>query len=191
VRLGVSDNPVQTALEIVMAETSKVPVKSETSRSSVPEIWRPFESLRREVDRLFEDFGNGFWRSPFRGVDVAPFRNIEASLSAAPAVDVSETDKAYEITAELPGMDEKNIEVKLANDVLTIKGEKQDETEEKRKDYYMRERSFGSFQRSFQVPDGVDADKIEANFKKGVLTVTLPKSPAAQKAEKKIAVKAA
>ena len=116
---------------------------------------------------------------------------MEASLSAVPAVDVSETDKAYEITAELPGMDEKNVEVKLANDVLTIKGEKQDEKEEKRKDYYMRERSFGSFQRSFQVPDGVDADKIEANFKKGVLTVTLPKSTEAQKAEKKIAVKAA
>jgi HSP20 family protein len=178
-------------LEIVMAETSKVPVKSETLRSSVPEIWRPFDSLRREVDRLIEDFGNGFWRSPFRGLDVAPSRNIEASLSAAPAVDVSETDKAYEITAELPGMDEKNVEVKLANGVLTIKGEKRDEKEEKRKDYYMRERSFGSFQRSFQVPDGVDADKIEANFKNGILTVTLPKSPEAQKAEKKIAVKPA
>ncbi len=106
-----------------------------------------------------------------------------------PAADVSETDKAYEITAELPGMDEKNIEVKLANGVLTIKGEKQEEKEEKQKDYHMRERSFGSFQRTFQVPDGVDSDKIEASFKNGVLSVTLPKSPEAQKAEKKIAVK--
>ena len=96
-----------------------------------------------------------------------------------------------EITAELPGMDEKNVEVKLINGVLTIKGEKQDDKEEKKKDYYMRERSFGSFQRSFQVPEGVDTDKIEANFKKGVLTVTLPKSAETQKAEKKIAVKSA
>ena len=108
-----------------------------------------------------------------------------------PTVDVSETDKAYEITAELPGMDEKNVEVKLANGSLTIKGEKQDEKEEKKKDYHMRERSYGSFERSFQVPDGVDADKIEANFKKGVLTVILPKSAEAQKAEKKITVKSA
>jgi len=81
--------------------------------------------------------------------------------------------------------------VKLANGVLTIKGEKQDEKEEKKKDYYMRERSFGSFERTFQAPDGVDTDRIEASFKKSVLTVTLPKSAEAQKAEKKIAVKAA
>jgi len=107
-----------------------------------------------------------------------------------PAVDVSETDKAYEITAELPGMDEKNVEVKVANGVLSIKGEKQEEKEEKKKDYYKRERNFGSFERSFQVPDGVDTDRIEASFKKGVLLVTLPKSAEAQKAEKKIAVKA-
>ena len=177
-----------------MAETtSKVPVKTEKTPPSTLQAWRPFESLRREVDRLFEDFDGGLWRSPFRGsfFDVAPFRRGEAVFGAVPAVDVSETDKAYEITAELPGIDEKNVEVKLANGLLTIKGEKQDEKEEKKKDYYMRERSFGSFERTFQVPDGVDSDKIDASFKKGVLTVTLPKSAEAQKAEKKIAVKAA
>jgi HSP20 family protein len=81
--------------------------------------------------------------------------------------------------------------VKLADGVLTIKGEKQEEKEEKKKDYYLHERSFGSFQRAFQVPDGVDADKIEASFKNGVLTVTLPKSAQAQKTAKKIDVKAA
>ena len=88
-------------------------------------------------------------------------------------------------------MYQKNVEVKVANGVLTIKGEKNEEKEEKKKDYYLRERNFGSFERSFQVPDGVDRDKIEASFKKGVLTVTLPKKPEAQKAAKKIAVKAA
>lgn len=175
-----------------MAETtSKVPVKTEKMAPSVPQAWRPFESLRREIDRLFDDFDGGFWRAPFRSslFDVAPFRR-EAVFGAVPAVDFTETDKAYEITAELPGLDEKNIEVKLVDGLLTIKGEKQDEKEEKRKDYYMHERSFGAFERAFQVPEGVDKDKIDASFKKGVLTLTLPKSAEAQKAEKKIAVKA-
>jgi HSP20 family protein len=94
------------------------------------------------------------------------------------------------VTAELPGMDEKNIEVKVSNGDLLIKGEKEEEKEEKKKDYYLQERHFGSFERRFRVPEGVDADKIEASFKKGVLTVTLPKTAEAQKAEKKIAVKA-
>ena len=88
-------------------------------------------------------------------------------------------------------MDEKNIDVKVADGTLTIKGEKQEEKEEKKKDYYLRERSFGSFERSFAIPEGVDADKIEASFKKGVLTLTLPKKPEAQKPAKKIDVKAA
>jgi HSP20 family protein len=176
-----------------MAETtSKVPIKNEKSAAGMPQTW-PFGSLRREIDRLFDEFDDGLWRSPFRGslFDVTPFRRASADLTALPAVDVSETDKAYEITAELPGMDEKNVEVKVANGILTIKGEKQDEKEEKQKDYYRRERSFGSFERSFQVPDDVDGDKIEASFKKGVLSVTLPKSAEAEKAAKKIAIKAA
>jgi HSP20 family protein len=107
------------------------------------------------------------------------------------AVDIVEKDNAYEVTAELPGMDEKNIEVKLDNGGLTIKGEKQEEKEEKRKGYHLQERRFGSFERYFAVPEGVDTDKIEASFKKGLLTVTLPKKPEAQKPAKKIDVKAA
>ncbi len=86
---------------------------------------------------------------------------------------------------------EKNIEVKLANGGLTIKGEKQEEKEEKKKDYYLHERRFGSFERCPRVPEGVDTDKIEATFKKGVLTLTLPKKSEAQKSAKKIEVKAA
>jgi HSP20 family protein len=176
-----------------MAEpTAKVPVKTEKTSATTPHPWHPFERLRREIDRLFNDFDGGLWRAPLRRsfFDIEPFGR-EPNWAAMPAVDVTETDKAYEITAELPGMDEKNIEVKLANGILTIKGEKQDDKEEKTQGYYVRERIFGSFERTFQVPDGVDTDKIEANFKKGVLTLTLPKSAEAQKAEKKIAVKAA
>jgi len=92
--------------------------------------------------------------------------------------------------AELPGMDERNIEVRFANGNLIIKGEKEEEKEEEKKDYHLRERHFGSFERQFAVPEGVDTDKIEASFKKGVLSITLPKKPEAIKAEKKIEVKA-
>ena len=175
-----------------MAETvTKLPVKIEKTPASIPQAWRPFESLRQEIDRLFDDFGGSIWRSPSHRSLFEPFRRWEAVLPTVPAVDVSETDKAYEITAELAGMDEKNIDLKIANGVLTIRGEKQDEKEEKKKDYYMRERSYGSFERTFEVPEGVDTDKIEAAFKKGVLTVTLPKKAEAQKPAKKIEVKAA
>jgi HSP20 family protein len=174
-----------------MAETAtKLPVKTEKAAAAAP--WRPFTSLRREIDRLFDDFDRD-WRLPLRrpAFDIEPFWRRELSWAATPAVDITESDKSYEVTADLPGMDEKNIEVKLSNGNLTIKGEKQEEKEEKKKDYYLQERHFGSFERSFRVPEGVDHDKIEASFKKGVLTVTLPKSAEAQKAQKKIEVKTA
>ena len=177
-----------------MAESgTKMPAKVESGTSgSAPQAWRPFESLRHEVDHLFEDFDPGAWGWPFRRAPFAaePLGRRELTLGRPPAVDVTESEKAYELTAELPGMDEKNIEVKLANGTLTIKGEKHEEKEEKKKDYYLHERTFGSFERSFPLPDGVDRDGVEASFKKGVLTVRLPKTPEARKAEKKIAVKA-
>jgi HSP20 family protein len=177
-----------------MAEAAtKLPVNTQEKKTDRPAEWRPFESLRREVDRLFEDFQVGSWRAPFGRsvVDVEPFWRGEFSWGKAPAVDVVDKEKAYEITAELPGMDESNIDVKLSDGTLTITGEKKDEKEEKKKDYYLSERRYGSFQRSFRVPAGVDADKIDANFKNGVLTVTLPKTAEAQKSEKKIAIKKA
>jgi HSP20 family protein len=174
-----------------MATETKLPVTQKSSKPAlVGEVWRPFEALRNEVDRLFDDFGTDFWRPPFR-----PLAAFEQSwprkFAAAPAVDVAETDKSYEITAELPGMDEKNVEVNVANGGITIKGEKKEETEEKKKDYYVSERCYGSFERYFTLPEGVDASKIEATFKSGVLKVTLPKTPEAQKPAKKIEVKAA
>jgi HSP20 family protein len=179
-----------------MAETTlKLPVKTEERLAppSSAAAWRPFEALRREVDRLFEDFDGAAWSSPFRPsmFGAEPSWRRESSWGAAPAVDIAESDKAFEITADLPGMDEKNIEVKLTNGDLRIKGEKQEEKEEQEKDYYLHERHFGSFERAFRIPEGVDTDKIQASFKKGVLTVTLPKTAQAQKAEKKIAIKSA
>lgn len=180
-----------------MAEAAtKLPVNTQEKKADRPAEWRPFESLRREVDRLFEDFQvgslvGGSWRSPFgrAAFDTEPFWRGELSWGKAPAVDVVDKEKAYEITAELPGMDESNIDVKFSDGTLTITGEKKDEKEEKKKDYYLSERRYGSFQRSFRVPNSVDADKIDASFKNGVLTVTLPKTAEAQKSEKKIAIK--
>ncbi len=126
-----------------MAETiTKLPVKTEEKKAATAfRPWRPFENLRREIDRVFEDFGGGMWPSPFGRsfFDIQPFAR-ETTWAAAPAVDVAETEKAYEITAELPGMDEKNVEVNFSDGVLTIKGEKQVQKEEKKKDYYLNER---------------------------------------------------
>jgi len=178
-----------------MAEAAtKLPVKSVEKKveEKATETRRPLETLRREVDRLFEDFDRDFWRSPFRRsvFDIEPFWRRELSWGATPATDIVEKDNAYEITADVPGFDEKNIEVKLANGGLTIKGEKHEEKEEKKKDYYLHERHAGSFERYFRIPEGVDTDKIEAIFKKGVLKLTLPKKPEAQKPTKKIEVKA-
>jgi HSP20 family protein len=146
---------------------------------------RPFRRFRREMDSLFEDFFGG--RSHFRRSFLG---RAKAAFGAIPAVDVAETDKAYQITSELPaGMGDKNVEVRFAEGVLTIKGEKEEEREEKKKGYHMRERSSGSFERTFQVPGDVDTDKIKASFKKGMLAVTLPKSAEARRVEKRIAVK--
>ncbi|CDX53225.1 Hsp20/alpha crystallin family protein [Mesorhizobium sp. M2C.T.Ca.TU.002.02.1.1] len=180
-----------------MAEAAtKLPVRTEKAAPASPrsDNWTtPFESLRREVDRLFDDFHPFDFRLPssrsFFGRHLPAFH--DAAWPVAPAMDLVEKANGFEITAELPGIDEKNVDIKLANNVLTIKGEKNEEKEEKEKDYYLSERRYGSFQRSFQLPDGVDADKIDASFAKGVLTVKLPKTAEARKAEKKITVKAA
>jgi HSP20 family protein len=152
--------------------------------------WQPLEVLRNQVDRLFHDFQTGFWQAPFfRALpDIEAFWRRDLGFNVTPALDVVEKDKAFEVTAELPGLDAKSIDVQLANGMLTIKGEKHEEKEEKTKDRYVSERRYGSFRRTLQVPGSVDAEKIEASYKSGVLTVTLPKSSEAQKKEKAIPV---
>lgn len=170
--------------------TVKTGGEAATKQPGALQPWRAFDNLRQEVARVFDDFDRGFHLFPFHrtALDVEPFWRREWALTSAPAVDVLESETAYEIKADLPGMDEKDIEVKLANGGLTIKGEKEEEKEEKQKDYYLHERHFGAFERSFRMPDGVDAEKIQASFKNGVLTVMLPKTEAAQSAPKKIPV---
>lgn len=172
------------------AAATKLPVQKSTTPVKA-EQWAPFENLRREIDHLFDDFHPFDWRLPSKMFGLEIPRISRAAWQIAPAIDLVEKDDAYEITAELPGLDENNVEVGFSDHTLTIRGEKSEEKEDKRKDYYLSERRYGSFQRSFQLPDGVDGDKIDARFAKGVLTVKLPKTAEARKAEKKIAVKAA
>jgi HSP20 family protein len=140
------------------------------------------EPLHREIDRLFETFPTGPWPSFFR--------ERGRGIVSMPAVDIVEKDNAYEITAELPGIDENHVDVKYADGMLTIRGEKEESKEEEKKDYHLSERRYGSFHRSFSVPAGTDPDRIAASFSKGLLTVTLPKSTEARNKEKKIAVAA-
>jgi HSP20 family protein len=179
---------------MAMAETAaKLQVKTEKSEPAAPPRgWPVLSNLRQEIDRLFDDFPTVGWRSPFSRsrFDVEPFWRREWTVGAVPPVDIVEKDSAYVITAEIPGLEEKNLDVKYSDGMLTIKGEKEESKEEKEKDYHLSERRYGSFQRSFNVPSGVDADKIQASFKNGVLTLTLPKSPDAQRKEKKIPVTA-
>jgi HSP20 family protein len=174
-----------------MAEIStKVPLKTETKGETAVahRAWQPFESLHDEIDRLFDEFTSGWPRLTSRRRAFEPFwRRTPVAMQVA--VEVGEDDKAYTVTAELPGLDQKDIEVALTDDSITIKGEKKEEKEEKKKDYYLSERSYGSFQRSFTLPADVDHDKIAAQMNKGVLTVTMPKSPEAQKKSRKLEIK--
>ena len=141
--------------------------------------WRPFEfdRIRREMDRLWDSFLEG-----------RPVRRVEEDKEWLPSVDVSETKNDLVVKAELPGMDPKVIDISLNNGILTIKGEKKQEKEEKDENYHFIERSYGSFTRSVRLPREVQSNKIVASFKNGVLRVTLPKSEEAKKKEIKIKV---
>jgi HSP20 family protein len=160
-----------------MAKTEiiKSPEKTASRRHDI------FSAMRDEMDRVFERFEHGWPRWPAllrRSVDLT-----------VPDLDVRESPSSVVIEAELPGVEEKDVSVTLADGVLTIKGEKKHEKEEKGENYYLAERSFGSFQRSIRLPDTIDDAKIEAKFDKGVLKVTAAKKPEAVKAERKIEIK--
>ncbi len=154
---------------------------SKSQRQPAPRSRGLFEEFRDEMNRVFERFESGLpsW--------TLPAARWPAALMV-PDLDVRENDKAVTIEVELPGVDEKDVTVTFNNGYLTIKGEKKAEREEKKDNYYLAERSFGSFERSLRLPDTLDDSKIEAKFDKGVLKVTAPKRPEAQKAERKIAI---
>jgi len=144
---------------------------------------RSLFDLQKEMNDLFENFNRGLFKPAQQGGEE---RGVGILM---PRLDMSESENELEISTELPGMDEKDIDVSLTKNVLTIKGEKKMEKEEKKKDFYRRERSYGSFKRSIPLPMDVDTDKVDATFKKGVLTIRLPKTREAKKEARKIAVK--
>ena len=140
--------------------------------------WRPFEfeKMRREMDRLWDSFFEG---QPTRRVGEGEW---------APSLDISETKSDLVVKAEIPGIDPKDIDISLNENVLTIKGEKRQEKEEKEEGYHLVERSYGSFTRSIRLPREIQNEKINASYKNGVLKITLPKTEEAKKKEVKIKV---
>jgi len=166
---------------------SKEPAKTSAPAPTLfdPFDWRPFDAFRRHFGGLLHD-----WPARKSLPEFDAFEKFLTGWPAQPPVDLTEKNGEYEISAELPGLDEKDVEVKLSNGILTISGEKKAEREEKDKDYHFSERRYGSFRRAFRVPEGVDAEKIEASFQKGVLTVKLPKTAEAVDSGKKIEIKA-
>lgn len=134
-----------------------------------------FGTLQREIDRVFDEFTSNF--------------GLAGSTELMPKMDARESDTEVELTIELPGLEEKDVNVSIADSVLTIRGERNAENETKDGDYHYRERSYGSFVRSVTIPTGVDESKIKATLKNGLLTVNIPKTPAAQ--AKKIEVTSA
>lgn len=172
--------------------------KAKKSIAKAGEVMTPLATLREEVDNLFERFAEDWPSLPrlFGKGWTYPVADIERrfslpSLEITPRVDVSESDNTYDIAVELPGMTEKDIEITLSDDSLTVKGEKKEEREEKKKNYHVRECSYGSFQRTFRVPSGVDQSKVDASYSKGVLNISLPKTVEAKSNKRSIEVKAA
>ena len=151
---------------------------------SFDSLWAEMNSLHRSIDRLFADTWNGGF---------APSRLEEtwATGKIAPSLDVAEDEKGLRVSVELPGMSDKDVAVTVDDRMLTIRGEKKEEQEKKDKNVFRRERAYGSFRRTIELPGDVDAAKIEAKFKDGVLTIDLPKTKEAQNQVKQIPVKAA
>lgn len=159
--------------------------KAETPKAVTPRYADPFAEMRNEMERLFDSFtGHGWARMP------ALFRSEPGGGNGTmvPTMDIKETGTALVVEAELPGLEDKDVNVTLRDGVLTIKGEKKSEREEKEEDYHLTERSYGRFERSFRLPETIDDDKIAATFDKGVLKVTLPKRPEAARSEKTIPI---
>lgn len=151
-------------------------------------VWEhgPLAELQSEISKVFDRFSQGFtWPWP----SFEPLKGLSIPRAAvSPKVDISEGKSGYTLTAELPGLDEKDIDIAVTGRTLSLKGEKREERDVDEKDYHLSERSYGAFRRTFTIPEGVDPDKIEASFKKGVLTISLPKSAEAKSKQRKISV---
>ena len=161
-----------------------VPVRYGEGGNSLPERhYAPVRQIHRDIDRIFDSFFRGF-DLPFPA-GLRPFEVFGDSGLLKPRADQSATDSEYQLTVEIPGVNERDVSLDISGNTLTIRGEKRQEKEEKAKDYYRIERSYGSFQRVLSLPEDVDQDTIKATFKNGVLTVTMPRKAASGNAEVK------
>ena len=160
-------------------------VTSKGQSGRVPTRYQdPFQSFRTEMDRLFDSFLGGV-------PSLTGFRQGFTEAQMTPTLDVKENEKEIIVKADLPGMDEKDINLTIHNGVLSLRGEKKSEHTDQRENYHVMERSYGSFQRSIRLPETINEDKAEARFDKGVLTITLPKRPEMVGTQKKIEIKGA
>ena len=139
----------------------------------------PVIMMQHEMNRILDSFASAWGPAPF------PL----AGASFSPRLDMAEDAKTFTVTAELPGMSDKDIDLSISGDALVIRGDKKEEKEEKGRNYYYSERSYGSFSRSIPLPPEVAADKVSATFRKGVLTITLPKTADVADGMKKIPVR--
>jgi HSP20 family protein len=165
-----------------MAIRDLIPWSRQDSRPSVPspeQADHPLLSLHRDVNRLFDDVLRSFGAPALGGIG----RSFEW-----PTVELGETDKELRVTAELPGLEEKDVEIVVEDNVLTLRGEKRSESEDEECGY--SERSYGRFERRIGLPRGVEQDRATATFRNGVLTVTVPKSAAANENVRRIPVNA-
>jgi HSP20 family protein len=166
-----------------------VPVQRQSSEDQGMALRNTVEQFHREVDRLFDDALRGMGRLPF-----SFNRTLLPSLRNGvlkPTLDLGATEKEYTVTVEIPGVSEKDVELEIVNDTLTIRGEKKQENEEKNKSYYRMERSYGSFQRMLSLPEDADQNGVAATFNNGILTVTMPRKLLPKAEVKRIAVKSA
>lgn len=158
----------------VKKKTPKKSVPVQEPDTTAPSIWNePFHNFRSEVDHLFDRF---FGRRDLNQ-DTNPFGRLSLfeGTNLSPNVDIRETDKAITLTAELPGMEEGDIDLSIESGVLTLKGEKKYEHEDKQENALHIERRYGSFQRIFTLPSSAKEKEVKATFEKGVLTVNIPK----------------
>ena len=156
-----------------MNDQTPVPVKARATQEA------PLGRLRTEIDRLFEDFAR-----PARGI----FNFGLSGFTPVPALEMAEKDREYRLTAELPGLKEEDVDITIGDGMLTLSGEKREEEERKDEGFLLSERRYGRFERRIPLPADVDADTVSAEFKKGVLTITLPKDAKAAERTRKIAI---
>jgi len=165
-------------------EGTSLPVtRRDAGALETPPLWQ----LHRDIDRLFGDVFRDF---PFASGMGRSLASLAPGEWLKPTLDIAAGEREYAVTVELPGVDEKDVHLELEGNTLRIRGEKRQEKEEKQRDFYRVERSYGSFQRVLSLPEDADQGEIAARFGKGILTITIPRKPSAKSEARRIPINA-